>query len=82
MLKTMQIEIIHPKAERILKDLAAVELIHIGKQESLRSRLDRLSQSVEQHQQKHGALERLSMDEITKEVKKVRTERYAKRKKG
>ena len=82
MLKTMQIEIVHPKAERILKELAAVELIHIGKQESFRTRLDRLSQSVKRHQKKHGAPEQLSMDEITKEVKNVRTERYAKRKKG
>ena len=80
MLKTMQIEIVHPKAERILKELAAVELIRIGKKESFRTRLDRLSQSVKRHQEKHGSPEPMSMDEITTEVKKVRAERYAKRK--
>jgi len=82
MLKTMEIEIVHPKAERILKELAAVELIRIGKRESFRTRLDRLSQSVKQHQSKHGNPEPLSMEEITKEVKKVRAERYAKRNKS
>jgi len=82
MLKTMEIEIVHPKAERILKELAAVELIRIGKRESFRTRLDRLSQSVKQHQKKHGNPEPLSMEEITKEVKKVRAERYAKRNKS
>ena len=82
MLKTIQVEIIHPKAERILKELAAVELIRIGKKESLRTRLDRLSQSVKQHQEKHGNPVPLSMEEITREVKKVRAERYAKRKKS
>ena len=78
----MEIEIVHPKAERILKELAAVELIRIGKRESFRTRLDRLSQSVKQHQSKHGNPEPLSMEEITKEVKKVRAERYAKRNKS
>jgi len=82
MIKTMQIEIINPKAERILKELAAVELIRIGKQESFRTRLDRLSQSVKRHQEKQGMPEPMSMDEITREVRKVRAERYAKRKKN
>ena len=81
MLKTLQVEIVHPKAERILKELAAVELIRIGKRESFRTRFERLSQSIRQHQEKHGMPEPLSMEEITKEVKKVRAERYAKRKK-
>jgi hypothetical protein len=79
MLKTLQIEIVHPKAERILKELAAVDLIRIGKRESFRARLDRLSQSIEQHQKNHGNPEPLSREDITKEVKKVRAERYAKR---
>ena len=82
MLKTMEIEIIHPKAERILRELAAVELIRIGKKESLRTRLDRLSQNVKRHQEKHGTPEPMSMEEITMEVKKVRAERYAKGKKS
>ena len=82
MLKTMQIEIINPKAERILKELAAVELIRIGKQESFRTRLDRLTQSVKRHQKKQGMSVPMGMDEITREVKKVRAERYAKRKKS
>jgi Holliday junction resolvasome RuvABC endonuclease subunit len=81
MLKTLQVEIIHPQAERILKELAAVELIRIEKNESLRTRLDRLMRNVKQHQKKHGEPEPLSMEEVTMEVKKVRTERYAKRNK-
>ena len=79
MLKTLQVEIIHPQAERILKELAAVELIRIGKKESLRTRLDRLTRNVKQHQEKHGKPQPLNMEEVTMEVKKVRAERYAKR---
>jgi len=82
MLKTLQVEIVHPKAERILKELAAVELIRIGKKESLRTRLNRLSHSIERHQKTHGSPEPLCMEEITAEVKKVRAERYAKQKKS
>ncbi|MDR0327697.1 MAG: hypothetical protein LBI05_05305 [Planctomycetaceae bacterium] len=81
MLKTLQVEIIHPQAERILKELAAVELIRIEKTESLRTRLDRLTRNVKLHQKKHGNLEPLSMEEVTMEVKKLRAERYAKRNK-
>ena len=81
MLKTLQVEIVHPKAERILKELAAVELIRIGKRESLRTRLDRLSRNIEQHQKKHGKPQPLCIEEITAEVKKVRAERYAKQQK-
>jgi hypothetical protein len=82
MLKTLQVEIINPKAERILKDLAAVELIRIGKKESLRTRLNRMYRDIERHQKEHGNPEPLSMEEITAEVKKVRAERYAKQKKN
>lgn len=82
MLKTLQVEIIHPKAERILKELAAVELIRIGKKEPIRTRLDRLSHDIKRHQKKHGNSEPLSMEEITTEVKKVRAGRYAKQKKN
>ena len=77
MLKTLQVEIIHPKAERILKELAAVELIRIGKKESIRTRLDRLYRDIERHQKKHGNPEPLSMEETTAKVKKVRAARYA-----
>ena len=80
MIKTLQVEIVHPKAERILKDLAAVELIRIGKRESFRTRLDRLSRNIQQHQAKHGLQELPGMEKITEEVKKARAERYAKRK--
>ena len=82
MFKTLQIEIVHPKAERILKELAAVELIRIGKKETLQTRLDRLSRNIERHQKTHGNPQPLSMEEITTEVKKVRAERYAKQKKA
>ena len=78
MIKSLQVELVHPGAERILKELAAVELIRFGKQETFRTRLDRLSQSVEKHQEKHGMPEPMSVEDITKEVKKVRAERYAK----
>jgi hypothetical protein len=81
MLKTLQVEIVHPKAERILKELATVELIRIGKKESLRTRLNRLSKNIERHQKTHGNPQPLCMEEITTEIKKVRTERYARQKK-
>ena len=82
MIKTLQIEVVHPKAERILKELAALELIRIEKRESFRTRLDRLSQSVKRHQEKHGTPRPMSMEGITMEVKKVRAERYAKKEKS
>ena len=75
--KTLQVEILNPKAERILKELAAVDLIRIGKNEPIRTRLDRLSRDVERHQKKHGNPEPLSVEEIATEVKKVRAERHA-----
>jgi Holliday junction resolvasome RuvABC endonuclease subunit len=81
-MKTLQIEIVHPKAERIRKELAAVELIRIGKRESLRSRLAQLTQSIERHQEKHDRPKPMSIEEVTAEVKKVRAERYGKHKKN
>ena len=78
MLKTLQVEILNPKAERILKELAAVDLIRIGKNEPIRTRLDRLYRDVERHQKKHGNPEPLSVEEIATEVKKVRAKRHAK----
>jgi len=78
MLKTLQVEILNPKAERILKELAAVDLIRIGKKEPIRARLDRLYRDVERHQKKHGNPEPLSVEEIATEVKKVSAKRHAK----
>ncbi|MBL7765851.1 MAG: hypothetical protein JNJ58_07155 [Chitinophagaceae bacterium] len=70
---TLQIEIIEPKAEKLLEDLAAMNLISIqsNKQERLENLLNKLRLHADD----------ISMEEITKEVETVRAERYANRKK-
>ncbi len=70
---TLQIDIIEPKAEKLLEDLAAMNLIAIqsSKQERLKNLLNKLRVHSDE----------ISMEEITKEVEIVRAERYANRKK-
>ncbi len=69
---TIQIEIIEPKAEKLLEDLAAMNLISIqpNKQERLKNLLSKLRADSDD----------LTMEEITREVEIVRAERYANRK--
>lgn len=70
---TLQIDIIEPKAEKLLEDLAAMNLISIqsNKQERLKSLLSKLMVHSDD----------ITMEEITEEVEIVRAERYANRKK-
>lgn len=71
-METIQIDIINPKAKRLIKDLADMELIKIRKEKKksdFTELLDKLrSQSDDAP----------SLDEITKEVELVRASRYEK----
>ena len=70
---TLQIDILEPKAAKLLEDLAAMNLISIQvtKQDRLKSLLNKLRVHSDD----------ISMEDITKEVEIVRAERYANRKK-
>ncbi len=70
---TLQIDIIEPKAVKLLEDLAAMNLItiQISKQERLKNLLSRLRVHTDN----------MSIEDISKEVEKVRSERYARTKK-
>ena len=70
---TLQIDIIEPKAVKLLEDLAAMNLItiHTSKQERLKSLLTRL--------RVHS--DNMSIEDISKEVETVRSERYTRKKK-
>ena len=72
---TYQVDILDPKADRLLKDLADMNLIAIKQTES-----DGFMQVVEQLRCKAERLGLPTMEEITDEVETVRTERYARRK--
>lgn len=70
---TLQIDIIEPKAVKLLEDLAAMNLITIqtSKQERLKNLLTRLRVQTDN----------MSIEDISKEVEIVRSERYARTKK-
>lgn len=68
-METLKIEILNPKAKKLLKDLAELKLININTQISLKDILDKL-RSYE--------YETPSLDEITKEVREERKSRYGK----
>lgn len=70
---TLQIDIIEPKAVKLLEDLAAMNLITIqnSKQERLKNLLTRLRVHTDD----------MSIEDISKEVEIVRSERYTHTKK-
>ncbi|PTR00824.1 hypothetical protein C8P68_10151 [Mucilaginibacter yixingensis] len=71
---TLRIDILNPKAKKLLKDLADLDLIAIRKEkpkEDLKAFLKRLRANEETAP---------SLEEITAEVEAVRAERYAKSK--
>jgi hypothetical protein len=72
--ETYQINILNPKAAKLLRSLAELELISIKKTstEDFQSIVDRLRTKAEAAP--------ISMEEITKEVEKVRAKRYAAKK--
>ena len=72
-MKTYQIDILNPKAIKLLQDLADLDLITFSKtDDSLLSVVRRL--------RKKASTNPPSLVEITKEVEKVRAKRYAAKK--
>jgi hypothetical protein len=70
-MNTMQIDILNPKAAKLLKDLADLKLIAIRKTSK-----NNFSSVLEKLRANDGLIP--SLKEITKEVELVRTKRYAK----
>lgn len=71
-MESLRIEIINPKAKRLLKNLADMELIRISK-EQVKSDFSDLLYKL--RSQTENAL---SLEEITEEVESVRKARYEK----
>jgi len=72
-MKSYQIDILNPKAEKLLQDLADLELISFREtEENLQSVIKRL--------RKKASANPPSLEEITKEVEIVRAKRYATKK--
>lgn len=69
-METISIEILNPKAKRLLNDLAKLNLIAIRNKPVLKDLLESLRKNEE---------EIPSLEEITEEVEKVRAKRYAKK---
>jgi len=72
---SLQIDILNPKAVKLLKDLADLKLIAIRETE----RDDGFLKAVKKIRAK-GKLKPVSLKEITKEVEAARAQRYAKKK--
>ena len=72
---TYQVNILNPKADRLLKDLADMNLIAIKQTDN-----DGFMQVIERLRLKAERLGAPTMEEITKEVELVRADRYARRK--
>ena len=70
-METIRIDIINPKAKKLLKDLADLKLIRIKK--DVKSEFSSLLQKI-----RNKSSESLSIEEITKEVEDVRKSRYEK----
>jgi|JFJP01.1.fsa_nt_gi hypothetical protein len=73
-METMTIDIINPKAKKLLKDLMAMDLIKIRKKSSKPSLESILSKT------RQFSKEALSLEAITKEVEVVRQKMYEERK--
>ena len=71
-MESLRIEILNPKAKRLLKNLADLELIRI-KKERVRSDFSELLNKLRSQSENAPSLE-----EITKEVELVRKSRYEK----
>lgn len=71
-METLRIDIVNPKAKRIIKDLADLNLINIRDKNPMKAfeeLLDKLRTKGKS----------ISLDEITKEVELVRAKRYGKK---
>ena len=71
-METIRIDIINPKAKKLLKDLADLNLIKINK-EKYKSDFSVLLKKI-----RTKSDDEISLDEITKEVEQVRKSRYEK----
>jgi len=71
-MESLRIDIIKPKAKRLIKDLADMELIKIRK-EKTKSEFSELLEKLRSQSENAP-----SLDEITKEVESVRASRYEK----
>lgn len=72
---TYQVDILDPKGDQLLKDLADMNLIAIKQTNS-----DGFMQVIERLRSKAEQLGPPTMEEITQEVETVRAERYVRRK--
>lgn len=72
-METMRIDIINPKAKKIIKDLADLNLINIRDKDPMKSFEEVLTRL-------RSKSKGITMDEITKEVEFVRSKRYGKKK--
>lgn len=71
-METIRIDIINPKAKKLLKNLADLNLIKINK-DNYKSDLSYLLKKI-----RAKSNDEISLDEITKEVEEVRKSRYEK----
>ncbi|RCW19581.1 MULTISPECIES: hypothetical protein [Marinilabiliaceae] len=71
-MESLRIDIINPKAKRLIKDLADMKLIKIRK-EKTKSEFSELLEKLRSQSENAP-----SLDEITKEVESVRASRYEK----
>ena len=73
-METLRIDIINPKAKKLLKDLADLNLIAINK-----SVVNKVEFKEVLTKLRSNAKTAPTLDEITREVEDVRAERYAKK---
>lgn len=71
-METIKIDILNPKAKKLLRNLADLNLIKINK-EKKKSDFSSLLEKL-----RTNAADEISLDEITKEVEQVRKLRYEK----
>ncbi|RYE35759.1 MAG: hypothetical protein EOP42_05810 [Sphingobacteriaceae bacterium] len=73
-MQTIQVNVINPKAYKLLQDLAELDLISLGdvKENGFLKTVSELREKAATHS--------LSLDEITEEVESVRANRYEKNK--
>ena len=69
-METIRIDILNPKAKKLLKDLADLNLIKINKQK-YKPEFSKLLKKI-----RAKSNDEISLDEITKEVEQVRKSRY------
>ena len=71
-METLRIEIVNPKAKKLLKELANLNLISIGKSFDSKTEFKEILSKLRSNSDSAP-----SLDEITKEVEIVRALRYA-----